>query len=182
MARAPARASLSSTRSTGRREMEDGAMTSTAHEENRTAELGAASLDPVVGAFFEAVDDHDWDGLRAILADGGRCTMPDADVEGADAVVEYLQRMAGVFPDGRHSVETALSVGDTVATEGVWTGSHGGPLPTPMGEVPATGRRLAISWAAFFTVRDGRVQAGRMYFDQLAFMVQLGLVPEPAAA
>jgi ketosteroid isomerase-like protein len=32
------------------------------------------------------------------------------------------------------------------------------------------------------TVRDGRIRSHRAYYDQLAFMTQLGLVPEIAAA
>jgi ketosteroid isomerase-like protein len=32
------------------------------------------------------------------------------------------------------------------------------------------------------TVRDGRITSHRVYYDQLAFLSQLGLVPEAAAA
>ena len=85
------------------------------------------------------------------------------------------------FPDGRHEVEIA-TVGEKAFVEGTWRGTHTGTLRTPEGDVPATGREVVDRFAGVIESRDGRFTSVRVYWDMLAFMAQLGLVPEPAAA
>jgi predicted ester cyclase len=81
-------------------------------------------------------------------------------------------------------METArvFEIGDTAIAEGNFVGTHTGPLATPNGAVPATGRRMDLPFSDFFEVKDGKVISHRVYFDQMALMAQLGLLPEPAAA
>jgi hypothetical protein len=70
----------------------------------------------------------------------------------------------------------------TVVQEATFSGTHTGPLPTPDGgEIPATGRRLEADFVEVFVVADGLIRSDRIYYDQLEFMVQLGLVPDREA-
>jgi ketosteroid isomerase-like protein len=55
-------------------------------------------------------------------------------------------------------------------------------METPEGTIPATGKRVTLRGCDVLTVRDGLIVSHRAYYDQLAFMAQLGLVPEGAAA
>ena len=55
---------------------------------------------------------------------------------------------AAAFPDGRHTIAEAYGAGDTVAVEGTWQGTNTGPLAGPQGELPATGRRAAVTFCA----------------------------------
>jgi len=55
-------------------------------------------------------------------------------------------------------------------------------LETPEGTIPATGKQATLRGCDAITVRDGRITSHRVYYDQLAFMTQLGLVPEGATA
>jgi ketosteroid isomerase-like protein len=72
--------------------------------------------------------------------------------------------------------------GDTAINEWSASGTHQGPLETPEGTIPATGKQITIRGCDVVTVRDGRITSHRAYFDQLSFMAQLGLLPEEAAA
>jgi hypothetical protein len=64
------------------------------------------------------------------------------------------------------------------------TGTNGGPLPLPTGELlPATNKHVDVRGAWFGIVdRDGRIKTQREYFDQFAVLQQLGLVPAEQAA
>ena len=53
-------------------------------------------------------------------------------------------------------------------------GTHTGPLATPAGEVPGSGRSFQIHGAAVLEVQDGRIAAERLFFDVAQFMSQLG--------
>ena len=72
--------------------------------------------------------------------------------------------------------------GDTAINEWTVSGTNTGPMETPEGTIPATGKRVSVSGSDALTVRDGLIRSQRAYYDQLAFMTQLGLVPEGAAS
>ena len=102
------------------------------------------------------------------------------DSSGPDAVREFVAGIHASFSDWHHDV-TIEAAGDVVALEGTWNGTHTGPMPLPQGEVAPTGKRLPIPFAGIVRVRDGRIASVHNYFDQMPFMAQLGLLPEPAA-
>jgi len=63
-----------------------------------------------------------------------------ATVHGPDGFIGYARGWAGAFSD--MTIETLAVVADErrAAGEFVGRGTHDGPLPTPAGEIPATGR------------------------------------------
>ena len=84
---------------------------------------------------------------------------------------------------GRHAGAAHRHRGrDRIAVEGTFRGTFTGPLPTPQGEAPPTGNRFALDFVDVFEVRSGQFSAQRVYYDQMALMSQLGLMPEGAAA
>jgi hypothetical protein len=50
-------------------------------------------------------------------------------------------------------------------TEGRLIGTHDGPLATPDGEVPATGRTLDVGWMCVQEVRGDGVISENLYFN-----------------
>ena len=84
------------------------------------------------------------------------------------------------FPDASIRVVSTVEAGDTIVTEGVYGGTHTGPLDSPQGTVPPTGRAIDLPFVDIFRVRDGKAVVHHLYFDQLTFMAQLGLMPQPA--
>ena len=70
--------------------------------------------------------------------------------------------------------------GDTAINEWWASGTHTGPLEGPDGAIPATGKSLTLRGCDVITVQDGLIQSQRVYFDQLSFLAQLGLIPEGA--
>jgi len=102
----------------------------------------------------------------------------------ADAAgwVEFSQNFAAGFPDGRHLPPYVIQNGDDLAIEGIWEGTNLGPLATPQGVLPPTGARVELRYAGIAKIRGDKLAAVRVYFDQVALMGQLGLLPEPATA
>jgi ketosteroid isomerase-like protein len=66
-------------------------------------------------------------------------------------------------------------------SEGIFSGTHTGPLATPAGDVPPTGKPLRLAFADVFVIRDGLIVEHHIYYDQVAFLTQLGLMPAPDA-
>jgi hypothetical protein len=63
--------------------------------------MTSTSIDPesVATHYFEAWKGHDWDGLRAILADDVTFRGPLASIEGADECVDGLRGMSKIMTD-----------------------------------------------------------------------------------
>jgi predicted ester cyclase len=64
---------------------------------------------------------------------------------------------------------------DAAATEVVFTGTHTGPMNTPGGAVPPTGKRVTLHSVSVLRIKDGLVASEHVYLDQLEMLTQLGL-------
>ena len=63
-------------------------------------------------------------------------------LRGPDGMRLWLQTWLDAAPDGHAALERIFGEGDWVATEHHGTATHTGPLRTPTGEIPPTGRKL----------------------------------------
>jgi len=130
----------------------------------------------------DAFKNKDEAGLRAATARDVEFSMPGMAVTGADAYIEMARVWWDAFPDLSMSVRSVCVDGDIAVEEGVFSGTHTGPMPSPDGQlIPPTGRRVEIAYADVFTVRDDVVTGDRLYMDRLLMLEQLGLIPAPGA-
>lgn len=106
---------------------------------------------------------------------------PFGTFQGRDQLRAFFGGMMSAFSESHHDVSLDTA-GEVVVVEGIWSGRHTGPLVTPQGEVPATGREAKSPFAGVVRVRDGQIVSLHNYYDALGFMAQLGLMPEPATA
>ncbi len=132
--------------------------------------------------YTDAINAHDADAIGALYADDGVLSDPSGEFRGPEAIVQYWERFFTAFPDMNGRDEFTAESGDTAINEWSFSGTNSGPMETPEGTIPATGKRMTLRGCDALTVREGRIQSHRAYYDQLAFMTQLGLVPEGATA
>lgn len=87
------------------------------------------------------------------------------------------------FPDLRVEVISIFEKGDRAAGEISMTGTNSGPLVTPTGEVPATGKRLDLRGVVVGRINaENLIVEERRYYDTGTMMQQLGLAPQVAEA
>ena len=128
------------------------------------------------------VDAHsasDWVGAKKLLA-------PDSvyeeygtqrRIEGSDAIVAALQAWKTAFPDVKGTVDKALTGENTVTIEVTWRGTHTGPLATPNGSVPPSGKAFTLLTAWAIDVQNDQIKSSRHYFDLLTLLQQIGAAP-----
>jgi hypothetical protein len=69
-----------------------------------------------------------------------------------------------------------MTCGEHFIYEGTMHGTHTGSLATPEGDVPPTGRKIAIPFAFIARMSpEGLIQQDRTYFDSALMGQQLGL-------
>lgn len=140
----------------------------------------AAQAREISDRYTEAINAHDANAIGALYAEGAGLDEPAGSFTGRAAVVEYWERFFTAFPDLRVHDEFKAENGDTAINEWSISGTNSGPMETPEGTIPATGKRVSVRGCDALTVRNGLIESHRAYYDQLGFMSQLGLVPEPA--
>jgi predicted ester cyclase len=102
---------------------------------------------------------------------------PGAQASGRDEVLGFLGVFQEAFPDLRLEIEQLVSDGAAAAAEGTLTGTHDGVLHTPGGDIPPTGRRVELRWAAVYATDGDTLKSEHLFFDQMDFLGQLGLLP-----
>jgi predicted ester cyclase len=103
---------------------------------------------------------------------------PGGQASGREGVLTFLGVFHEAFPDLRLEVTQLLTDGSAAAAEGTLTGTHDGVLHAPNGDVPPTGRAVELRWAAVYATDGDTLKSEHLFFDQMDFLGQLGLLPE----
>ena len=129
---------------------------------------------------IEAWNGHDGDGFVATFAEDCEISSPVLTGKGHDVVRQFWELYDGAFPDYQIVPQRIVVEGETVVEESTFQGTHTGPIRTTDGseEIPPTGTRVELPYVAIYTVRGDRFVSAAMYWDQMAIMGQLGLLPQ----
>jgi steroid delta-isomerase-like uncharacterized protein len=137
----------------------------------------------ILERYVELYNAGDLAACMELYAEEAVQAMHDGVFVGRQAIEERLARDLTTFPDITYTVISFVEQGDRFADEFVVAGTQTGPLSLPDGaEIPPTGRHVEIRGMEFVEVRDGKIVFDNLYYDSLAMLAQLGLVPQGAIA
>ena len=131
---------------------------------------------------WSSFENGDYSNFAEYLSEDVTFTMPGAELHGLEEMEQMVRGWWTAFPDLRHEITAYVEDGDTFACQLTMRGTHTGPLVSPDGEVPATGRSITFQSCDYIRIRGGKIVEWNAYFDNMAFLGQLGLLPEPAGA
>jgi steroid delta-isomerase-like uncharacterized protein len=129
-----------------------------------------------------AFNERTWSRAYELYAPDLVMIEPAGTTHGIEPYLQTARGFVTAMPDSRMEVTAIIESGNRVVVEGAYAGTHTGPLGTPQGEVPPTGRKLMLPLCDVIDVAAGRITQIRAYYDQMTIAAQLGLLPEPAAA
>ena len=98
--------------------------------------------------------------------------------EGKEGVVFFVNAVRGAFSDIKATVGQSLESGDLACAQVTLTGRHTGEW---MG-VPASDRSFEIQSIDIVRIEDGKCAEHWGVTDNLALLMQIGAIPEPAQA
>jgi steroid delta-isomerase-like uncharacterized protein len=128
-----------------------------------------------------AFNRHDAAAVVAMYAEDAvlRDQASPAPIESRRAAQEYIQGYMTAFPDLTWERVGAAVDGSVGIEQWRASGTHEGDLPG----LPATHRRMSIDGCTVLHFGDdGLVHAEDNYWDEVAMLRQLGVLPEPATA
>lgn len=98
--------------------------------------------------------------------------------EGPDGFLQFMQGFKTAFPDLTITVTAQVAGDEHVVSECSWEGTHRGPLETPAGAVPATGKRVTgARFCEVWRMEGGQILRLTNYQDVSSWLRQLGLAP-----
>jgi steroid delta-isomerase-like uncharacterized protein len=128
----------------------------------------------VVTRYFEALSTGDVDGAVALIAENADFRTPMGPLPDREAARSFLAGFDAAFPEASYRIDTLLESTASVAAEGIYAGTHNGPLPLPDGSVmAATGREVSVPFVTMFRVVRGAIVSHRPYWDVTDFLSQL---------
>jgi steroid delta-isomerase-like uncharacterized protein len=96
---------------------------------------------------------------------------------GRAGLAGVLTGMFTAFPDLRWTLRDTIAEDDRIMTLSTWTGTRRGPF---MG-IAATGRTVSVESWTLDRYRDGQLTESRIIMDVAGMLMQLGVIPAPAA-
>jgi steroid delta-isomerase-like uncharacterized protein len=98
--------------------------------------------------------------------------------EGKEGVTFFVNTMRGAFSDIKATTDQAIESGDLACARSTITGKHTGEW---MG-VPASDKTFEIESIDIIRIEDGKCAEHWGVTDNMALMMQIGAIPEPAQA
>jgi len=121
----------------------------------------------------QQINDRNLEGLREAYAPDMRERFPDAELTGAESIIEYFEEVFAAFPEFKLDIVAVAEEGENVFIRWVLTGKHQGKY---LG-IEATGKELRVDGMDNFVVRDGKLRSNFVIFDRMQFAQQLGVLP-----
>ena len=129
---------------------------------------------PVIGEHFKALVSHDVKTIAKGYADDAQVFSPNWEgaKTGPAGITEIYTRYFSSTPDLAYKVLNTINAGNDVVVEY----TSGGTLSNPESGTPdyMKGKKYSLVYCAIFTLKDGKIIKESGYFDQLAFLRQVG--------
>lgn len=130
----------------------------------------------LVRTYLNAFNERDREQLSDLLADEAVEHGIHEELEGADEILEFLDRYVETFPDYSGETEAMVADGDTVAVRYTVSGTHQGEYL----DIEPTGFKAEWTGMAFYRVEDDEIAEIWIEEDRLGLLEHLEAVDPPA--
>jgi steroid delta-isomerase-like uncharacterized protein len=130
----------------------------------------------VIISSMEVINNHEYEKYDQFFTlDFKRYSQatPDVQINSLEEMIGFVKQWDKAFPDANMEMKMMAAENDLVAVWVTYTGTH----QAPMGEIPATGKRIESETFAFFRIEEGKIAESWVTWDNLAIMNQLDLLP-----
>lgn len=97
-------------------------------------------------------------------------------IRGREQIANGISEVHRGFPDFKLEIKRRIYDADEAAMEWTCTGTHTGVYQG----IPPTGRRVTINGSSLNRIQNDKIVEEHAYFDRLALLQQLGVVPGSA--
>lgn len=128
----------------------------------------------VVRALFDAWHARDLDRVATTMTPDFQYATGSVEMRSPAHFFDMARRIWTATPDEHVELVSIIDDGERVAVEARTTATHAGPLDFGELKLPASGRKLDITSAFFFTFRDGLIHRWTEYGNLKSWVEQMG--------
>jgi ketosteroid isomerase-like protein len=142
----------------------------------------ASKNEEAVRHAYQVAEEKDLQGFVNCFTPDGTFTDQSIGVtyKGQDIAVT-VDNYGTAFPDMHRELYRIYEDGNIVIVQLALQGTHLGPLPLPVGDIPATGKRMDAPCADVFELVDGKIKRFDCYPSGTIIMTQLGVLENLSA-
>jgi len=142
------------------------------------AALAVTPMVEVLQRYLDAFNRADWPAYKTTLTiDSTHIEPGGMEFHGPDASAEGVNVFKVAFPDLTGEVIRLITGDQVAAAEIVWTGTHTGPLVTPSGTIPPTGKPITVHATKVFAFEGDLIKYSRHYWDMTELLGAIGAMP-----
>jgi steroid delta-isomerase-like uncharacterized protein len=142
--------------------------------------LGAISLiangqsSSLIEAHFKALSRHDINAIASGYADSAEVYSPnwEGGKKGRAGITEVYSRYFKSTPDLSFNIGQVILAGEHIIVEYTQSGTLSNPEDNS--PVYMKNKKYSLKCCAIFTIKDGKIAYETDYFDQVAFLRQVG--------
>src|SRR5450755_4076104 len=121
----------------------------------------------VIQTLFDTFNEREFDRAAALVTE-------DFELEdlafgmtlrGPAGLAQWFQGFVTAGPDAKAQLLRTMTTGEWVASEHIGRFTHTGPLVSPAGEIPPTGRSVEVRIAEVYQIKNGKIALLRAYYD-----------------
>jgi steroid delta-isomerase-like uncharacterized protein len=140
----------------------------------------ATDMERIIQDYYASWSSHDVEKVASFFVDD--LVYEDVPMRAAQHGKDEFRASWSAFfdacPDFNIQMKALVTSGDQAASEWVMTGKLTKDLPG----LPATGKGFSIRGASIFELRDDKISRNRDYWDLMALLQQVGVMPEAPSA
>jgi steroid delta-isomerase-like uncharacterized protein len=144
----------------------------------KVEEQNRADLKKLIEKLQLAIDNHDSVAIAQCYAEDATMTVSGEPepIRGREAIAKSLEAIFRAMPDFKVKFTTLIS-GNHIIFENTAEGTFTGPMATPAGDIPPTGKSAKYKSVFIAKVNaDGLIEEDKTYYDPADFMRQLGII------
>jgi steroid delta-isomerase-like uncharacterized protein len=132
----------------------------------------------LVGKVYDLWNDRDLESALDLATDDIeiRLVASGQTLTGREGFRRFMERFATASSDMRKHVSNQVASQEQVVSEFTLRGTHDGPLRTPSGEIPPTGKPIELNVIEVIGIRGGRIARINNYSDSATLLRQLGTI------
>lgn len=134
--------------------------------------------DQLTKELHDLFSNNQFDKCLELVADNAEVTATALGMtfHGRDEFSNFMMGFKQAFPDIVIAHKNIVANGNKVAVEFTATGTHTGPLQTPTGVIPATGKKVTLNVSEFIEWQNGQFTKLVNYQDSASLMRQIGAI------
>ncbi|MGH8502833.1 MAG: ester cyclase [Gammaproteobacteria bacterium] len=128
-----------------------------------------------------AWNSHDMQTLSSYFTEDATYTDPGTGKLSGPAIAGAVQGLFTAIPDFKVQILSADAVDeDTLAEQWVISGTWTKPFPSgPLAGAQPSGKSFTVPGSSFLEWQGDKIRSSVHYYDQLAFLTQIGVIPPP---